>query len=215
MLIRNYFLTILFVFVVGLAESLAGNGDELEPETPSELKSSETTAGVPYSLSIKLMPAFYWGTFGVQVEYPLTNKISIGLMTMIKKSDSKNYILHPEDYQNGGFLVDIYAKYFLVGDAPEGLYGLANLSYNSMLYYDGNTRPYSLKNRWKDFEGFRLPNSIQQPKAINAGLGVGYQLIIVPKHVIADVFIAASGNFDHTNSFFIQLYLAPSIGFVF
>lgn len=215
MSIRNYFLTILFVFTIGLANSLAGNGEEIQPGASLETNSNEATTAVPYGLAIKLIPAFYWGTFGVQVEYPLTNKISIGLMTMVKKSDSKNHILHPEDYQDGGFLVDIYAKYFLLGDAPEGLYGLANLSYNAMLYYDGNTRPYALKNRWKDFEGFRVPSSIKQPKAINAGFGVGYQLIVVPKHVIADIFLAATANLDHTNSFFIQLYLAPSIGFVF
>ncbi len=187
----------------------------MPPETVLKTGSNEETQGVPFGLAIKLIPALYWGTIGVQVEYPVTEKISIGLMAMVKKSDSKNYSIRPEEYQNRGFLVDLYAKYFFFGEAPEGFYGLANFSYNSMLFFDGNTRPYTLQNRWKEFEGFRVPNEIKSPKAFNAGLGVGYQLIIIPQHVIADVFLAASGNFDNDNSFFLQLYLAPSIGFVF
>ncbi len=191
------------------------DGGEIQPETILKTETKEETQGVPFGLAIKLMPALYWGTIGVQVEYPIAEKISIGLMTMVKKSDSKNNTMRPEEYQNTGFLVDLYAKYFFLGEAPEGLYGLANVSYNSILFFDGNTRPYTLHNRWKEFEGFRVPNEIQTPKAFNAGLGVGYQLIIIPQHVIADVFLAASGNFDSDNSFFLQLYLAPSIGFVF
>lgn len=193
----------------------AGGNRENEPESMLKTASVESSQAVPFGLSIKLLPALYWGALGVQAEYPVTEKISVGLMIMAKKTDSKSYTIQPEDYQNAGFAVDLIGKYYFIGSAPQGLYGMANLSYNSMLFFDGNTRPYTLHNRWKKFEGFRVPNSIEAPKAFNMGLGVGYQLVIIPQHIIADVYLSASGNFDSDNSFFIQLYLAPSIGFVF
>lgn len=181
----------------------------------SNSTSEQTNFAIPLGFSFKLVPALYWGTMGAQVEYPLSKKLSACVMVMSKLAESRGYSVKKEDFHENGFAIDLIGKYFLTGEAPEGLYGLLNLSYNTMLYFDGSTRPFTMHNRWKEFNGYRVPNDLVKPKPINVSLGVGYQLIIIPQHIIADVFIGASSSIDQDNSIFFQFYMAPSLGYVF
>lgn len=213
-MLKNFLITLFFILISQL--SVWATNDGIEKETNNQNASQSTEAqAIPLGLSIKLLPALYWGTVGAQVEYPLNEKISLGVMIMSKVAESKDFTVKHEDFQDSGFSIDIYGKYFLKGEAPEGLYGVASLSYNTMLYFDGNTRPYTLHNRWKDFNGFREISDLVKPNPLNLSFGVGYQMIVIPQHIIADVFMGISGNMDENNSPFVQIYIAPSLGFVF
>ena len=183
--------------------------------TVSNSSSEQTNLVIPLGFSFKLVPALYWGTVGAQVEYPVSEKFSACVMVMSKLAESRGYSVKKEDFHENGFSIDLIGKYFIKGAAPEGFYGLVNLSYNTMLYFDGSTRPYTMHNRWKEFNGYRVPNDLVKPKPFNASVGAGYQLIVIPQHIIADVFIGVSGSIDHDNTPFVQFYMTPSLGYVF
>ena len=156
---------------------------------------------------------------GIEIEYPLTSQISAGILlnTSFGRTDNSNasFTLRPEDYLKSGFSADVFARYYIQGEAPEGLYAQFNVGYNTMLFFDGNTRPFTMHNRWKELSGFRVPNDLIKPKPFNAALGIGYQLIIIPKHIIASAVLGVQGQFDANNDIFISVYIIPTIGWVF
>lgn len=204
-----------FLLAIILSTSIVAARADNPTLVQNSNNTNQTNLVIPLGMSFKILPALYWGTLGAQIEYPISKKVSASLMVMSKLSESRGYSVKKEDFHESGFSIDLLGKYFLIGEAPEGLYGVLGLSYNSMLYFDGSTRPYTMHNRWKDFNGFRVPNDLYKAKPFNATLGTGYQLIVIPQHIIVDVFMGISGNFDHNNSFFVQFYVAPSIGYVF
>ncbi|MFL5731098.1 MAG: hypothetical protein ACJ75J_16540, partial [Cytophagaceae bacterium] len=55
----------------------------------------------------------------------------------------------------------------------------------------------------------------QKPYPYRAGLGLGYQIIIVPKHLIGNFMIGVQGNMDARNNPFLSVFVAPSIGYAF
>lgn len=213
---RRGICTSIILLIVALA--FAGAGDA-PVSTTTTAQNEETQVSLMAGLNIKVMPAFYWGTLGFEAEYPVTQKISIGLNFAgnLGRADGKNanFKIKPEAYLEPGYNIDLVGKYYFKGEAPEGLYATLNFSYNTKLYFDGNTRPFTLHNRWKELAGLRVPNDLVKPKPFNSGLGIGYQLVIIPKHIIANMMLAAQGQIDNNNDFFISIYLVPSIGYVF
>lgn len=212
-----YFVQMLKHFLLAIFITLSAVIVQAEDPTTTQktVVQNQTTLAIPLGVSIKILPAFYWGVLGAQVEYPISKKLTANIMIMSKLSESRSYAVKKEDFHENGFSVDLFGKYYFKENAPEGLYALADLSFNTMIFYDGTTRPYAMHNRWKDFNGYRVPNDIKKPNPFNFAAGVGYQMIIIPQHIIADVFMGASANLDHDNSFFVQFYIAPSLGYVF
>ena len=120
-----------------------------------------------------------------------------------------------EFYENG-FLAELIGRYFIQLSkkklvlAPSGFYVQASLGYSKLLYFDGNTRPFTLHTRNKDLKD----PYFHQPSPIIGGVGAGYQVELLPKKIIANLAIGAQTNIDTKGAFF-SIYVSPSIGFMF
>lgn len=166
-------------------------------------------------LSIEFIPAFYWNTVGLQVEYPLNFKLSVGvniLYSMGLNDEPATFDFRDDAYLNGGIAFDGFAKYFFSGKAPEGVYAYANISYNNILYFDGNNRPYTLHNHWREFQDAQSLD-FKNPNPLNGGLGAGYQVKIL-KHLIADVLTGVQLQTSE-KGFYPSVFILPSVGYVF
>ena len=175
-------------------------------------------------LNIKVLPTIFWGTLGVEVEYPIRDKkdkISVGTLLMVGfgRLDGKNanFIVRDQPFLRSGISVDIFGRYFLSKDkyAPLGLYVSGNISYNTLLYFDGDTRPFTLFNRRRRDNTGRELKDIERPNAFNAGVGVGYQLIMIPDNIIANIELRVQGRRDSDGTIFPTVSLLPTIGFKF
>ena len=168
--------------------------------------------------NIKLSPSVFWKTIVVEFEYPITKKFTIGLNVLAKLGSwdgvKANRIMPKEDYLNNGIGFELAAKYYFTTDAPEGFYAQANAAYNNIFYFDGNTRPFSFYSHWREQQG-ATSGTFTAPQPFHIGLGVGYQVILLPNHFIGNVMIGTQGNFSGNNAFQFSVYLAPSLGYVF
>ena len=166
--------------------------------------------------SIKLIPALFSNTYGLQGEYVINGKLSVGLNAFVyipSRTISNPSILTGEYLENGA-AIDLFAKYYFIGDAPSGVYFYANVSYNSIVYFDGNTRPYTIHNNWRNLDDIANPEVILRADPFNGGVGIGYQTKIV-NHLIADFTFGIQAQSHPDDGFFISLYVLPAIGYVF
>jgi len=224
--VRKYILTSIITLLSALV-AFAGGVDEKYP-----LKKSEFGPGVKatknflrYSssvnaLNVKLMPAFYWSSIGAEVEYPINDAFSVGLNILgkIGRTDGKNVVfkIRPEDYQESAYRVELAAKYYLSKSAPIGFYGQFNLSYGNLLFFDGTNRPYTLHSKWKKFDGnVRKPAEVEPPKDYSLGLGAGYQLVVIPKKIIANIMVGTQLYLEQHSGIYPSFYVSPSLGYVF
>lgn len=178
-------------------------------------KLNQTQLSVLDGSSIKAIPAFFWNTTGIQAEYIVGTKLGVGLNFSYAfgfNDAPAGFEYLPEEYLKSGLGVDLFAKFYFAGNAPEGLYGYANLSYNNMLFFDGNNRPYTIHNHWKEFDGTILQNTTI-PNAFGGGVGAGYQVKLI-SHVIADASISLQLH-PSNNGLHMSVYFLPSVGYVF
>lgn len=168
-------------------------------------------------LSIKVIPAFFWNTYGLQAEYPLSFKVTLGMnayyYTGLPKDGGDEKPVH-QAFHNNNFGVDVFGKYYFKDNAPEGLYAYANVSYNKMLYFDGNNRPFALHNNWKDFDGFDKNNVLAIPSNLSGGVGVGYQIKFMP-HLVGDATFVTQIQTSSDGGAYFSLHILPSVGYLF
>jgi hypothetical protein len=168
--------------------------------------------------AIKAMPALFWNSLALEAEYPVNRTFSIAVSGTFKlgRTDGprSNFKVNPADYLDNGYRFELQVRYFLTGFAPLGFYVSAYVSYGQIVYFDGTTRPYSLWNRVKEQDNLRSRSGISKPQPIGGGGGFGYQLMIIPKRVIANFFIGVQTNVDGDNTIFLSGYVAPSIGII-
>lgn len=199
----------------GVPIRLLGNSPLSLKQTNQWLKKKKNTGG----LNVKILPAMYWGTLGFEVEYCINGSFSLGLNVLgtLGRQDGKNanQKVKPEDHMREGWRTELALKYYFKKEGPEGLYASLNFTYNEIFYYDGNTRPYTLHNRWKEIQGLRLSTDFREPLPYSAGVGFGYQLVVIPEKIIANVMIGVQGHIDADNNPFIAVYAAPTIGYRF
>lgn len=209
-----------FSFIVSVAAATA-----LETTPLDDAKSLRqpqlglTTAKSKWQgFNIKLSPSFFWKTVGLEFEYPVKRHFSLGINLMAKLGRldglKANRTMPNEDYLKNGFAAEFVGKYYIKHEAPEGFYFQANVAYNNFFYQDGTTRPFSFFNHWRDQEG-TLSKAFKAPKPFQFGLGVGYQVVLLPKHFIGNIMVGTLGNFGDDNQFQFSIYLAPSLGYVF
>lgn len=171
------------------------------------------------SFSLRLSPAFFWKTIGLELEYAISPSISIGsnLFAKVGRMDGKkaNFKIKDEPFLENGWRAELYMNYYFSKKAPEGIYLQVNGGYNKLIYFDGNTRPYTLHNHWKQLKGVRVTTDLEKPKPYVGGLALGYQFLIIPDHIIANISSGIMANVDQDNSLFFTIYLAPSIGIKF
>lgn len=226
----NHIKKSLLVFVTILLSStfLYSYSSENENDISSESKGPATKATKNFlryasplnAFNVKLMPALYWNTIGIELEYPLNDLLTVGLNIAAKSGrtdgERKPFKIRPETYQDPSYRVELAIKYYISQSAPVGLYAQLNFSYGNLLYYDGTNKPFTLHSRWKSFnQGIRAPTDLTPPKEYSFGLGAGYQLIVIPKHIIANIMLGTQIFIDQENKVYPALYVQPSIGYVF
>jgi hypothetical protein len=218
---KNIILSIILVFS-SLISVLAKNYELVNPYSVLDISATAKKKKRFYDgHNIKLAPAFFWNTVGIDGEYVIKHKFSISALVYLKygRTDGQKrpFIIKNEDYLGQGYRVELQGKYYLKQDkknkGPYGMYVQGNFSYGNMVYFDGTTRPYTINNRWRDFVGLSVPSEIENPKKISFGAGLGYQVIIIPKQFIANVMVGTQLGFGQKNPF-VSFYFQPSLGYI-
>lgn len=203
------------------AKSFAGNGLDNYSYTPTHLTESGASAS---RFNIKVQPAFFWATLGIEAEYVVSPKMSVALQVLGKlgQTDSKNKVraIKQEEFSESGYMAEIIGRYFIQLSKkklvlpPSGFYVQASVGYSKLLYFDGNTRPFTLHSRRRPSTDPRKPNDFSQPLPIIGGIGAGYQVELLPKKILANIAVGAQTNLDNKGVFF-SIYVSPSVGFMF
>lgn len=169
--------------------------------------------------NIKFSPALYWKTITTSAEFPLSERSSLGLTAFAKYglNDSRftNLPANTETFLNDGLGGELFFRYYFKKRAPEGLYLQAYGGYNQIVNFDGSVRPYTLYNTWNMKNQVKSASTLIKPQPYNFGISSGFQLIIIPDHIVGDVLLGVQGNIDKNNSLFFSVYLLPSIGYKF
>jgi hypothetical protein len=166
--------------------------------------------------NLKWIPALMYSTLGAEFEYPV-DKLSFGGVAMWKYGNglgASNKTTRPEEYQEFGYRIEGFGRYYFKGFAPIGFFAEVKIYYNTIMYYDGNPIPFTLYTQGRA-EVNGQPAEIRKPKPIGGGLGGGFQATIVPKILIASVKLGLEFNQDSYDNFLISLYFQPAIGYIF
>lgn len=179
-------------------------------ESPIETKE------FPLGLTIRLVPSFFYDTYGLEVEYPLSRRHSLGLNTLyytgsgVSKSESST---GQGAYAKSGYLAELQYKFYFMGVAPVGLYGMAAVGYNSIAYPDGSTRPFVLFNSWESqYDIDEYNNSLPDP--IVGSIGIGYQIIMIQPHISGNVVLGAQFQ-SGDSGLLTSVFISPSLGWMF
>jgi hypothetical protein len=216
---KAVFLLFPLLLFIGLPSFGNNNQDSLSsgfifPEHPKN--DAEATKG---GFNIKLSPAFFWKTIGLELELPLGKKFSVGvnLFGKVGRTDGKksNFKVPDQDFLKDGLRAELALKYYFKPTAPEGFYLQANFAYNQIVYSDGTTKPYSINTHVRNERDTSFTGELLKPYPYSAGLGLGYQVVFIPKHVIGNIMVGVQGNMDSFNNPFLSFYIAPSIGYKF
>lgn len=166
--------------------------------------------------NIKLIPALMYSTVGLEFEYP-TGRMSFGGTAFWKYGNgygASSNTQRPEEYQELGYRIEAFGRYYFKDLAPIGFFGEAKVYYNDIMYWDGNPIPFTLYTQGRP-ENNGQPAEIKKPKPIGFGIGGGFQATIVPKIVIAYVKLGLEFNQDTYDNYLISLYFQPAIGYIF
>ena len=212
-----YLLFPLFLFL-GFESFGNNNEDSLtnHHSSPDPKKEAEPSKG---GFNIKLSPAFFWKTLVLEIELPLGKRFSMGvnLFGKIGRTDGlkSNYKVKEQNFLQDGIRAEFALKYYFKPTAPEGFYLQANFAYNQIVYSDGTTKPYSVNTHIHNATDTSSTGALLKPYPYSAGLGLGYQVVFIPKHIIGNIMVGAQGNMDAYNNPFLSFYIAPSIGIKF
>ena len=176
--------------------------------------------------NIKLQPAIYWSSLGLEAEYVISPKISAAINVIGKISGTngkhavKNNIELNENFFETGYMAEIIGRYYIslskknLTLAPHGLYVQAALGFSKLLYYDGSTRPFSLNTRHPNYFDSYGNTYFSKPSPLIGGIGAGYQVELLPNRVIANILLGSQVNSDSKGVFF-TFYASPSVGLMF
>ena len=233
MIINRKFITLLALFTATVFSVNAGNTPSFIGLNLSPSKSFSKLGPGPGgaanilrhtsplgALNVKIMPALYWSSLGLEIEYPISDAFTVGfnILGKLGRTDGKNVVfkIRPESTQDPAYRLEVAAKYYLSNNAPTGIYIQLNASYGNLLFFDGTNRPYTLHSKWKNFDGgVRSPTEIEVPQDYSFGIGAGYQLIVIPKKIIANIMVGTQLYLERTSDIYPAIYLAPSLGYMF
>jgi len=222
---RHWILAIVILLVPCVQNNaFAGEGNPSENSglflsRPLQMQDSKTKR-----FNIKVQPAIYWVTGGIEFEYVTSAKFSVALFGAYKLSGvdypvKKGY--QGQDYMNDGYMAELLARYYItlnkrnIGLAPLGFYVQGFVNYSHLLYADGSVRPFSLNTRTRpsNSEGNQEDN-FTFPNPMGGGIGAGYQVELLKNKVIANLTLGAQANSDNRGIFF-TFFASPSIGMMF
>lgn len=184
----------------------------------------DKSSGNASRFNLKIQPAFFWASVGLEGEYVATPKMTIALNLIGKlgsTTSSQNvYPIRQEEFLNSGYLAELTGRYYMtlskrkITLAPFGFYVQASVGYSKLLYFDGSTRPFTLHTRTRPSTDPRTPNEFATPSPLVGGLGAGYQIELVPHTILANIYLGTQVNTD-SKGVFISLFVSPSIGMMF
>ncbi|GAL87558.1 hypothetical protein MYP_4788 [Sporocytophaga myxococcoides] len=210
---------IFYLFALLLPLSSFSSDFEKRPFHYHFFKHAATEENSSKGLNIKLSPAFFWNTASIEFEYPLSSKFSLGINLFAKLgntgSGKNNIKVKEESFLKDGYLAEGLFRFYPLAMAPEGIFIQGSLTYGNLIYFDGNTRPYTLHNHWRKLQNVNSSIPIEKPKPLGGGLGIGFQTVIIPEHLIGCLVLGVQANTDVANKTFYSIYLAPSLGFKF
>jgi hypothetical protein len=218
----------LISFTIGLVLGLLDINYVLAEEPALTQKSFNYKYSAPGSFrgagpNLKLIPSIYWNTLGLEFEYP-SGLASFGVIGMYKFNErygnDNNFKVRPEDYQKNGYRFEVFGRYYFRGEAPVGLFVEGKVFYNTIVYFDGNTMPFTLYNRWKELDPDNInePSEILKPSALGIGFASGVQIQVIPNVLIANLKGGIDINQDNEmndKKLFLTIYILPSIGISF
>jgi len=210
---------LLYLFALLLPISSFSSDFEKRPSHYRFFKNFATEENPSKGFNIKLSPAFFWNTASLELEYPLSSKFSMGINLFAKLGSTgggKNNIkVKEESFLKDGYLAEALFRFYPKAMAPEGIFIQGSLTYGNLIYFDGNTRPYTLHNHWRKLKNVNSSVAIEKPKPLGGGLGIGYQTVIIPERLIGCLVLGMQVNSDSANKTFFSIYLAPSLGIKF
>lgn len=170
-----------------------------------------------HKFNVKIMPAVFASTLGLEFELPLGKGSSLGVNLLGKYGRLDNpRISRPVDYFETGYRAELAYKYYFSQKGPFGFYGQAFVGYSKLVYDNGNTRPFALNLRNLDINGDpRNYSEFKLPKPYTGGIGIGYQVKIIKDKLIGNMMLGAQLGFEEDKTLFYSVYLNPSIGYAF
>lgn len=165
----------------------------------------------PLGLTVRLVPAFFYNTYGIEVEYPVSKHSSFGFGASYYAYSPTNGSTVIDEGE--GLLAEIQYKYYFSGEAPMGLYAMVAAGYNDIDYPDGATRPFVL------YDSFDFKSTAGETRSITtdlyiASIGIGYQVIMIEPHLSGNVVLGA--QFQNSDAGVLtSMFIAPSFGWTF
>ncbi len=188
-----------------------------QAESPSEIQSTSSISSIPSGLTVRLVPAFFNQTYGLEVEYPFNRNSTLGLNALYyvgsgtAQTDSST--AGDGTFADPGFLVELQYKYYFTGSAPIGLYAMLAAGYNSILYPDGATRPFTVLNTWEN-QNTITGNVTSIPTPYIGSIGLGYQVIMIEPHISGNIVMGVQLQ-TGTTGLLTNLFITPSLGWTF
>ena len=213
--------TLIFVLFFVITAN-AGNGNRIDLTSVIGSKSKKALSSKA-GINITLQPALFYSSIGGSGEYVIGKKTSAGVNFLYKFGNiegAKNTLnFKDEDHLKPGILAEAFFRYYIKikgtrGKAPFSLYTQFSLGYNDIIYFDGNTRPLTLHNNWKELDN-NQEVILESPQPYLGGLGAGYQLLLIPRHLIANLFVGLQGTSASDGKLIMSFFVSPSIGLAF
>lgn len=168
-------------------------------------------------ISVKLVPAFFYNTVGLELEFPLSKSLTAGINFYGKlgrtDNETSNYRVRQNAALENGYLAEAAIKYYF-DEAPSGWYLQGSLGVGNLTYEDGSARPFSWLVTKPEFKNLNTPYEVPENNPFRVGLGGGYQWVIIPRHLVAN-FMGGVYYFTSPDASYLSPYLAPSVGFIF
>ena len=188
-----------------------------QAESPSEVQEIASRTEMPLGFTVRLVPSFFYRTYGLEMEYPFNGKSTLGLNALYYTGSgtakTSSTLTGDGTYAASGFLAELQYKYYFFGLAPTGLYAMLGAGYNSIVYPDGSTRPFVLINSWEDQKEIGESTS-SLPNSYIGSVGLGYQLIMIEPHISGNVVIGAQFQ-TRDIGLSVDFFITPSLGWTF
>ncbi|MFK7899922.1 MAG: hypothetical protein AB8B61_04100 [Cyclobacteriaceae bacterium] len=170
---------------------------------------------------IRVSPSFFWSTFGVEAERGLGKSTSLGLHAFVSigaplDNDPLRKAAQTDVKSQGAGIDLVFKKYFTPTFDGFFVYGL--LSYNTIEYFRRDKKPFTvISTLTEEKENDIIITNPSDKKTLpyGGGFGVGYQYMIIPKHLMINLEGGVLGFATITNEPFFSLYISPSIGYKF
>lgn len=166
---------------------------------------------------VRLEPALFFRTAGIEVEKMITDNLSLGVNVLYKVGSGEerivNGVSYLENHRKNTYLVEFAAKYYFEDKTPSGFYLQGHLGMGNLIYEDGTWRPIGINTSFTKYDASKR-NIVPEPSVLRYGAAGGYQFLLLNKSLAVNVMAGLQCQND-TEGFKTLLFFAPSVGFYF